>query len=338
MNRYILILLIVAGCNKSEKPLPCADCGREPLAGFIETYRNYFEDGYSHYSNYGDYYSDGGYRYFFVKGLVTAIDGARIEAKVLEDIGKNYDGGSLITLWGNPWKSTWNYTLNDTLLIMMTRIERVTFSCYHEVKRGHYEEIPCTYSILSLSEGYATGIINTDNKIISVPWYELQTLLFSDNHCRSKLNFIENYHTNINNEDVFYIKGTKTEIFSTGIKIKLIEDLKGNFSGDSTFVVWGGGDASLCVDPLIELLNYEYQAETFVMLIKLVVADVPFSNRMKGDFSTIDCAYSVVPINELGNIVGDRRHVITPELYALPEYRWGSLTWEDFQELLNTTN
>ena len=155
--------------------------------------------------------------------------------------------------------------------------------------------------------------------------------------------FSENYRVNAASDDVFYIKGKILESFSYGIKMKLIEDFKGSFPKDSTFVVWGGGDASLSVDPLVEL-NYQYdisnRIDTLVMLIKSIDSDVPFSNRRIGDFSTLDCAYSVVPIKD-GKIPStnwgwDRRHLMTPEQYA--QYRFSLLTWIEFKNLLNQLN
>ena len=81
-------------------------------------------------------------------------------------------------------------------------------------------------------------LFNTNDEIIFVPWSDLQTLLSSDYHCRSIICFEENYHANLNKENIFYIKGKEIETISNGIKIEAIEDLKRNFTKKSSFIVW----------------------------------------------------------------------------------------------------
>jgi hypothetical protein len=169
------IFLMFAGClNKDDEPIACADilCGH--FSGFIETYRNCFNDD--------------NYNCFFVKGVVTDVVGDnRMEIKVLENLKGNfkksypntpYKESYSTTFWWNPYTSgRRDYVAKDTLLIIMRMIDGTAFSCYHGIKRGHYEQVPCAHPILSLSQGYATGIINTDDEIISMPWGELQKLL-----------------------------------------------------------------------------------------------------------------------------------------------------------------
>ena len=159
----IFLLMNEGRCsNKDERPMMCADviCD-DPYRGFIETYRKFF-------TNYQE-------ERFFVKGVVTDVDGVRMEIKILEALNGYLKKSSSITFWCDPWEH--DYVANDTLLIIMRRINSFSYQCYHGIKRDHYEQLPCAYSILSLSKGYATGVINTDDKVISMPWNELQKLL-----------------------------------------------------------------------------------------------------------------------------------------------------------------
>ena len=54
--------------------------------------------------------------------------------------------------------------------------------------------------------------------------------------------FKENYVSNIQKNEVFFIKGVALEIFEYGRTIKVIEDLKGNYTGESSIFVWGAGN------------------------------------------------------------------------------------------------
>ncbi len=63
--------------------------------------------------------------------------------------------------------------------------------------------------------------------------------------------FIENYSYCVENNRIFYIKGIALDIFEYGRTIKVIEDLKGNFDGESSIFVWGSGypskDNYICI-------------------------------------------------------------------------------------------
>lgn len=64
------------------------------------------------------------------------------------------------------------------------------------------------------------------------------------NDIKYSAGFIELYRSIINQEDyeVFFVKGIAGETVSkTGKKIKIIEDLKGNFKDHSSIILWGAG-------------------------------------------------------------------------------------------------
>ena len=56
--------------------------------------------------------------------------------------------------------------------------------------------------------------------------------------------FKENYLNNFNKKEILFIKGIALDVFEYGRKIKVIENLKGNFAGDSSIFVWGASHPS----------------------------------------------------------------------------------------------
>ena len=291
---FVSIFSIIAGC-KSEQEQISSTIGADCLPfyrGFIETYRNCYDLENT----------------FFVKGVTISHDGYKKKIKILEDVKGNFKGKPSITLWDH-WEfgsENWKYTKNDILLILMGKEEN-----------GTYFTFGCGCSTLLLSkDGYATGVFNTDSKETIVPWNELQKLLSSASACQSEMDFVENYHTNVNREDVFFVKGDMVERCWYGAKIKIIKDLKGNFLNESPIVVWGKGDFSKCIDR-VGGINFDptffndKNPYTMYMLIKPIVSDdVPFSERKIGDFTTIECASSVVSINVVERKMGNGDFVL----------------------------
>jgi hypothetical protein len=143
-------------------------------------------------------------------------------------------------------------------------------------------------------------------------WKELQSWL--PDNCFQKLGFVDNYKMNINREDVFFIKGVTIgyNYHGYGREIKPIEDLKGNFPKElSTFVLWGAGDTSARIDHL----QSNTEKDTLIVLIKPVVSvDYPYTEQKIGDYTTIDCAYSMLYMED--GLVGG------------PSFGWKS--WEEF--------
>ena len=306
----ISILSIIAGHSCSDKSDKNEDLNQPPSVstdcryskGFIETYRDVIEyDGV-----------------FFVKGVVTASGSYGKKIKIIEDIKGNFKGSASITLW-NHWEfgvADSNYELNDIMLILMTKIgddfgDSDNSDPWTKQRIDDYCTIGCSVSTLLLSDEYASGTINTRSEKISVSWKDLQERLHPS--CQSDIEFVENYHANIKKDDVFFIKGTVVdERCSYWIKIKPIKDLKGNFPNESTIVVWGKGDLSNSIDP-IHIYNTDQTpcgAYSLYMLIKPIVPnDVPYSDRTIGDYATIDCAFSIVPINLIEQCLGNGEFV-----------------------------
>jgi hypothetical protein len=89
----------------------------------------------------------------------------------------------------------------------------------------------------------------------------------------------------------------------------MVINLKRNFSSESSIVVWGKGDLSNCIEPLnIYLTDTAFLGtNTLYMLIKsIVLDDVPYSDRKKGDYTTIDCACSVISVDRTERKFGNR--------------------------------
>jgi hypothetical protein len=100
----------------------------------------------------------------------------------------------------------------------------------------------------------------------------------------------------------FFIKGKIAKEQTSepyGVKIELVEDLKGNFPKDlSTVLLWGAGDASGCVD---KLQGYHiHKKDTILVLMKQIdrVDGGYPTGRTAGDFTTIDCATSVLALSD----------------------------------------
>jgi len=275
-----------------------------------------FIDAYKHYIG-----SDG---VFFVKGVVTAGGSYGKKIKIVEDIKGNFNGSSSITLW-NHWEfgiADLNYAVDEMVLALIYKIgDDPDNDTWTKQRVGDYCTLPCRASTLLASDETVTGIINTAGEKITVPWEELQKQLLHT--CQSNMDFVENYHVNVNKEDVFFIKGEVVqEFFSNGIKINPLKDLKGNFSTDSNIVVWGKGDLSNSIDPLYT--HYRdtsyFPTDILYMLIKPIVSDeVLYSNRKIGDYTTIDCAYSTVCIDIVERKLGNGEFVKVGEEWMTGE-------------------
>ncbi|MDR1120365.1 MAG: hypothetical protein LBM08_05565 [Dysgonamonadaceae bacterium] len=298
----ISILSIFAGCsqengneNLNQPPSNSADCFY--TRGFVETYR----DAIAHDE------------IFFVKGEVTASGRYGKNVKIIEDIKGNFKETPSITLW-NHWEfgvADLNCGVGGRMLVLMSKIGGTSDS-WTKQRIGDYCTMDCSVSTLLFSDrGEVTGFINTHGEKITVPWKELQELLSSS--CRSNRDFVETFHANIGRENVFFIKGTvmTDERFSCGIKIKPVKDLKGNFEEDASIVVWGKGDLSNSIDSFYPYItDQSHGAYSLYMLIEQIVsADVPYSDRRKGDYATIDCACSVIPVNLTEQYLGNGEFV-----------------------------
>ena len=143
--------------------------------------------------------------------------------------------------------------------------------------------------------------------------------------------FKQNYARNFQKENVFFIKGVALDVVEYGRHIKVIEDLKGNFKGDSTILVWGAGSPSsgsscMTTEKLDYLTQYQ-ENDTLIML----VSPVTFENCVEvfGGYTTFGCTYCVLKLSN-GYVTG----------YIEP-YIWGELMkettmpWDELQKFLS---
>ena len=150
-----------------------------------------------------------------------------------------------------------------------------------------------------------------------------------------EVSFTENYLSNFQKDEVFFIKGVAMDVFEYGRTIKVIEDLKGNFIGESSIFVWGAGfpsnvsefEACMTVERWDIITQYQ-ENDTLIMLINPVC----FENCLEifGDYTTISCAFSVLKLSN-GFVTG----------YIHPwEILWEQTTisLEELQKLLSDLN
>jgi hypothetical protein len=150
--------------------------------------------------------------------------------------------------------------------------------------------------------------------------------------------FSENYLKNFDNKNVYYIKGIAMDKIDYGRKIKLIEDLKGNFPENvETFIAWGDAACMAIIRP-DELWLYDKQ-DTLLMLLSPAdrshaanfAACCPKQNfpEKNGDYTTITCSYSVLRLTNDGNVTG----FISPYKEGIGMIE-ETMSWEELQELL----
>jgi hypothetical protein len=153
----------------------------------------------------------------------------------------------------------------------------------------------------------------------------LSMCLYAD--CR-EISFKENYLKYFQKDEVFFIKGIALDVFEYGRTIKVIEDLKGNFTGESSIFVWGagnppGGKGCMSIERCDVITQYQ-KNDTLIMLVGPVAIKNCFETF--GDYTTIPCAYSILKFSN-GFVSG----------YIHPwELSWEEITmsWEELQELL----
>lgn len=106
-------------------------------------------------------------------------------------------------------------------------------------------------------------------------------------------------YAKITEEHVFFIKGKVLEVIHHGNRIKIIEDLKRNFNGDSTFIVWGAGDISARVD---RLFDNDVNDTLLVLMTKNDLQEnflCPQCEQYEKpeDFMTLDCYLSALKLS-----------------------------------------
>jgi hypothetical protein len=106
-------------------------------------------------------------------------------------------------------------------------------------------------------------------------------------------------YAKITEENVFFIKGKVLEVIHHGNRIKIIEDLKGNFNDDSTFTVWGAGSISARVDMLV---NSDVNDTLLVLMKKTDLEEnilCPQCGQYEKpeDFMTLGCYLSALKLS-----------------------------------------
>jgi len=183
--------------------------------------------------------------------------------------------------------------------------------------------------------------------------------------------FIEGYRDTFNNKnegfsEVFLIKGIASDVYEYGRTIKVIEDLKGNFVGDSSIFVWGdyisgfdfGSFHCMSVERMDDITKYQ-ENDTLIMLVFSVGYEQEQCLETFGDYVTVTCAHSVLKFSngfvtghitpfdvnyglgitweEWYNMTDDERYAF---MYSLSDEEWAmflletTMPWEELQELL----
>jgi hypothetical protein len=143
--------------------------------------------------------------------------------------------------------------------------------------------------------------------------------------------FKQNYARNFQKENVIFIKGVALNSVEYGRYIKVIEDLKGNFKGDSIILVWGAENPN-CEEAYISnnkvdyLLEYQ-EHDTLIMLVKPV--NYVYCIEVVNGYATFDCAYSVLKLSN-GYVTGRINPYIQGE-------SWQNITmsWEEALRFLS---
>ena len=117
--------------------------------------------------------------------------------------------------------------------------------------------------------------------------------------------FMEGISMYSNDNDLYIIKGIVLDNIEYGLKIKLIEDLKGNFPESvSEFIAWGNGNAFIELNRLDNLTLYSKQDELYMLLTptrdilaEMVPPDSKWLEKAE-DYTTLNCTFSVLKLSD----------------------------------------
>ena len=324
----------MAGCTNGEGTPPTSgDCMN---SSFKKTYlRNFQKDDI-----------------FLIKGVALDVFEYGREIKVIEDLKGNLAGKSSVFVWGgghssNPQGAVISnermdnlslYNKNDTLIMCIGIIQRAN----DIEKTGDYGTLQCSPCVLQLSNGYVTGQINNWDRT-TMPWKELQEELQAFLNLEEKPSW---WLSNWSIPDAFYtvykafskydggflIQGLVLEPQNQyGKKIQVITDYNGSFPKETTdFIVWGLPEPafSYCTFDRFDDLRLYNDQDTLLMLL-LPATDyfcAPNINEKKEDYTTFPLAHSVLKLSN-NSVSG----------YITSFYEKETMSWEEFQELLNLT-
>jgi len=140
--------------------------------------------------------------------------------------------------------------------------------------------------------------------------------------------FKQAYLKHFDDSEVFFVKGVAQDTDRHGRKINIIEDLKGNFAGDSSIFVWGA-TGFLCgvgseierFDMRLDFITRHNDADTLIMFIRQ--AHRRFNNDIEcsTDYTVLPNYYSIVHLSN-----DTIRGPITDQIWRM--------SWKDFQELV----
>ena len=141
------------------------------------------------------------------------------------------------------------------------------------------------------------------------------------------ISFKENYLSNFQKNEVFFIKGVALNVFEYGRTIEVIEDIKGNFTDKSFVFVWGGGvpsGGSYCpISERSDNITYYNENDTLIMLVGKTYQRCDGGIENPEDYVTPSCALTVLKLSN-GYVTG----------YISP---WeDAVLWEELQKELQT--
>jgi hypothetical protein len=139
--------------------------------------------------------------------------------------------------------------------------------------------------------------------------------------------FKQTYLRYFQDDEVFLIKGVALDVAKHGREIKVVEDMKGNFSGKSSVFVWGAGSTSSCDDQgrqdmRIDNITQYHENDTLIMLItNKVLKQFNWDIERPNDYKTLGCCYSILKLSD-GYVTGNM------------DYWQNKVPWEELQEEL----
>jgi hypothetical protein len=134
-------------------------------------------------------------------------------------------------------------------------------------------------------------------------------------------------YAKITEEEVFFIRGEVLEVIHHGNRIKIMEDLKGNFDGDPVFTVWGAGAVSARVD---KLADNDVNDTLLVLMKKTDLEENIFclhcgQYENAEDFMTLGCSPSALKLSG-GSVSG----------ILLKAGQKATMRWSELLEILET--
>jgi hypothetical protein len=133
--------------------------------------------------------------------------------------------------------------------------------------------------------------------------------------------FSVTYASYKNDPDNYFIKGEVVDVVQHGNEIKIIQDFKNNFEGNTIITVWGSGKICNRIDPLYD----NHRTDTLLLFIKKTdLAENLFCLQCEDyeqpdDYMTMDCYYSVLKLSN-GTVSGK----------ITDAYRDTIMLWADF--------